>query len=73
MTENRNKRNYQKETELSFTDDEAVYLEDPRKSTETWLELIRWLGEGLVQNKYPGTGSLHLDKNADHSIIYNKK
>lgn len=74
MTENRNKRYYQKETELSlFTDDEAVHLEDPRESTETWLELIRWLSKGPIQNKHPETGSLHLYKDADHSISYNKK
>lgn len=73
MTENRNKRYYQKETELSFVDDEAVYLEHPRESTETWLELIRCLSKGLMQNKYLGTSGLHLYKNADHSIFYTRK
>lgn len=47
-TRNGNKRCYcQKETELPlFADDVVVYLEDPRDSTEKWLELIRWVSKG---------------------------
>lgn len=56
-----------------FADDVVVYVEDPRESTEEWLELTRWFSKGQMQNKHPETCSLLLYKDVDLSIFYNEK